>query len=95
MRLKKGNNLFSGTQLVSGSPGIQTQIQVVHAMGKNEIVKEISKMSLFLFLRVFRIFQRLGDFIHFINSFSVFFPNENICPLWKVDPAWIWPVTQQ
>lgn len=51
MRLKKENNLLGNTQLVNGSPRIQTQIQVVHAMGRNKTVteseswpKQISKM---------------------------------------------------
>lgn len=66
MRLKQENNLSrldKLTQLVNGSSTIQTQIQVVRARGGNEIVtksenwpKEVSKMSLFLLLRVFRIF---------------------------------------
>lgn len=52
MRLKKENYLSSDTQLVNGSPRIQTEIQLVHAIDRNKIVmksknwpKEISEMS--------------------------------------------------
>lgn len=38
MRLKKENNLSNDIQLVNGSSGIQTQIQVIHAMDRNKIV---------------------------------------------------------
>lgn len=38
MRLKKENNLSNDIQLVNRSSGIQTQIQVIHAMDRNKIV---------------------------------------------------------
>lgn len=34
MRLEKKNNLSNDTQLVKVSSGIQTQIQVIHAMDR-------------------------------------------------------------